>query len=171
MRLMLADVQVWLLACMLLVFLSLVEYAIILRKIVIHQRNLEKWRQEQIKEKKQDQSSEVGSNVSNVLKIFYCCYIAAAILGVVIAQRRWKWRDQHKGKTTPNWNKASSQNCFLSLKWRDQTNSNLLRFRCRTELKFANIFVRLRKWPTAVRSIPANGKPKFERIVVTSLQR
>ena len=56
---MLTPVKVWLLACMLLVFLSLVEYAIILRKIVIHQRNLEKWRQEQIKEKKHDQSSEV----------------------------------------------------------------------------------------------------------------
>ena len=30
--------EVWLLACMLLVFLSLVEYAVILRKIVIHKR-------------------------------------------------------------------------------------------------------------------------------------
>ena len=44
---------------MLLVFLSLVEYAIILRRIVIHQRNLEKWRQDQIKDKKQDTASEV----------------------------------------------------------------------------------------------------------------
>ena len=52
-------VQVWLLACMLLVFLSLVEYAIILRRIVIHQRNLEKWRQDQIKEKKQETATEV----------------------------------------------------------------------------------------------------------------
>jgi len=50
--------EVWLLACMLLVFLSLVEYAIILRRIVIHQRNLEKWRQDQIKDKKQDTASE-----------------------------------------------------------------------------------------------------------------
>merc|ERR1719350_972730 len=43
--------EVWLLACMLLVFLSLVEYAIILRRIVMHQRNLEKWRQEQERER------------------------------------------------------------------------------------------------------------------------
>merc|ERR1719189_3420786 len=43
--------EVWLLACMLLVFLSLVEYAIILRRIVIHQRNLEKWRQDQSKKR------------------------------------------------------------------------------------------------------------------------
>ena len=44
---------------MLLVFLSLVEYAIILRRIVIHQRNIEKWRQDQIKEKRHDAGSEV----------------------------------------------------------------------------------------------------------------
>merc|ERR1719510_1721812 len=50
--------EVWLLACMLLVFLSLVEYAIILRRIVIHQRNLEKWRQEQLKEKKNESTTE-----------------------------------------------------------------------------------------------------------------
>ena len=30
--------EVWLLACMLLVFLSLVEYAVILRQIVIYKR-------------------------------------------------------------------------------------------------------------------------------------
>jgi len=34
--------EVWLLACMLLVFLSLVEYTVILRKIVTHNRNLER---------------------------------------------------------------------------------------------------------------------------------
>jgi len=43
--------EVWLLACMLLVFLSLVEYAIILRRIVIHQRNLERRRRQQMKHK------------------------------------------------------------------------------------------------------------------------
>merc|ERR1719397_1492841 len=43
--------EVWLLACMLLVFLSLVEYAIILRRIVIHQRNLERRRREDMKER------------------------------------------------------------------------------------------------------------------------
>ena len=32
--------EVWLLACMLLVFLSLVEYAVILRQIVIYKRSV-----------------------------------------------------------------------------------------------------------------------------------
>ena len=45
---------------MLLVFLSLVEYAIILRRIVIHQRSLEKWRQEQLKDVKPEASAEVS---------------------------------------------------------------------------------------------------------------
>jgi len=40
--------EVWLLACMLLVFLSLVEYAIILRRIVLHQRNLERKRRQTV---------------------------------------------------------------------------------------------------------------------------
>ena len=31
------------------------------RRIVIHQRNLEKWRQEQLKEKKNDSTAEVSS--------------------------------------------------------------------------------------------------------------
>lgn len=46
--------EVWLLACMLLVFLSLVEYAIILRKIVIHQRNIERRRRDQLKQRTSD---------------------------------------------------------------------------------------------------------------------
>ena len=59
--------QVWLLACMLLVFLSLVEYAIILRRIVLHQRNIEKWRQDQIRDTKPENSTEVRLKVSNKL--------------------------------------------------------------------------------------------------------
>ena len=175
------DVQVWLLACMLLVFLSLVEYAIILRKIVIHQRNLEKWRQEQIKEKKQDQSSEVGSNVANVLKIFYCCYIAAAILGVVIAQRRWKWRDQHKGKTTPNWNKASSQNFFFVFEVAGSNKLQLVAISMQNWIKICKYFCQVTemtngskkhtsKWKAKVRKnrchIVAEVKYRYHRILV-----
>merc|ERR1711953_1575665 len=43
--------EVWLLACMLLVFLSLVEYAVILRRIVLHHRHLERHRREQERER------------------------------------------------------------------------------------------------------------------------
>jgi len=43
--------EVWLLACMLLVFLSLVEYAVILRRIVLHHRHLERHRRAQEKER------------------------------------------------------------------------------------------------------------------------
>jgi len=39
--------EVWLLACMLLVFLTLVEYAVILRRIVLHHRQLERLRREE----------------------------------------------------------------------------------------------------------------------------
>jgi len=49
--------EVWLLACMLLVFLSLVEYAIILRKIVIHQRNIERRRRKQMLQRPSDSSN------------------------------------------------------------------------------------------------------------------
>ena len=38
--------EVWLLACMMLVFFSLVEYTIILKKGVSHNRNLEKIKKE-----------------------------------------------------------------------------------------------------------------------------
>merc|ERR1719474_129768 len=43
--------EVWLLACMLLVFLSLVEYAVILRRIVLHHRHHERHRREQERER------------------------------------------------------------------------------------------------------------------------
>merc|ERR1719361_1449958 len=43
--------EVWLLACMLLVFLSLVQYAVILRRIVLHNRVIESWRKENEKAK------------------------------------------------------------------------------------------------------------------------
>merc|ERR1719460_2132230 len=43
--------EVWLLACMTLVFLSLVEYAVILRRIVLHNRVIESWRKENEKAK------------------------------------------------------------------------------------------------------------------------
>ena len=41
--------EVWLLACMMLVFFSLVEYTIILRKSVNHNRYLEKIKKEPVK--------------------------------------------------------------------------------------------------------------------------
>jgi len=45
--------EVWLLACMTLVFLSLVEYAVILRRIVLHQRVIENIRKENEKAKEE----------------------------------------------------------------------------------------------------------------------
>ena len=52
--------EVWLLACMLLVFLSLVEYAIILRKIVVHQRNIERRRRQQMRQRNSDAHNGVS---------------------------------------------------------------------------------------------------------------
>merc|ERR1719474_2248757 len=76
--------EVWLLACMLLVFLSLVEYAIILRKIVVHQRNIERRRRQQMKQRnsdahngpslalllqKEEENGEVHSKMTEVAKL------------------------------------------------------------------------------------------------------
>ena len=52
--------EVWLLACMLLVFLSLVEYTVILRKIVNHNRALERYKKDVSRQK----SSELLNGVS-----------------------------------------------------------------------------------------------------------
>ena len=56
--------EVWLLACMLLVFLSLVEYTIILRKIVAHNRMLERHKKEAARRK----STEFTNGVIAELK-------------------------------------------------------------------------------------------------------
>ena len=59
--------EVWLLACMLLVFLSLVEYAIILRRIVIFTRetNRVNKRNEEIKKNRSNgNNSEYNKRVS-----------------------------------------------------------------------------------------------------------
>ena len=57
--------EVWLLACMLLVFLSLVEYTIILRKIVAHNRMLERHKKEAARRK----SAEFTNGVNAEFKL------------------------------------------------------------------------------------------------------
>ena len=52
--------EVWLLACMMLVFLSLVEYTVILKKIVNHNRSIEKYKKEIFRLK----STEFANGVS-----------------------------------------------------------------------------------------------------------
>merc|ERR1719474_1372983 len=76
--------EVWLLACIILVFLTLVEYAIILRRIVIHQRNLEQRRRQKMKQRnsdahngpslalllqKEEENGEVHSKMTEVAKL------------------------------------------------------------------------------------------------------
>ena len=146
---------------MLLVFLSLVEYAIILRRIVIHQRNLEKWRQEQIKEKKQD-SAEVRASLTFKFAHFHnnLLFYSSAISSVTPPQRRWKWRNKHKGRNCWELQKT------VSLKWGSKTN-NLFWFWCRIR----SLCVRWQRWRMEARNRQTNGRQKSGRIVVTSWRR
>ena len=75
--------EVWLLACMMLVFLSLVEYTIILRRIVTHNRELERFKKETARQKLKDVSNGVSnyqsSNVTNIHDDDYYYYYSSSL--------------------------------------------------------------------------------------------
>eukprot|EP00090_Calanus_glacialis_P009961 TRINITY_DN18345_c0_g1_i1.p1 TRINITY_DN18345_c0_g1~~TRINITY_DN18345_c0_g1_i1.p1 ORF type:complete len:466 (-),score=107.54 TRINITY_DN18345_c0_g1_i1:448-1845(-) len=61
--------EVWLLACMLLVFLSLVEYTVILRKIVNHNRALERYKKDVSRQKSAELLNGQQSSTAFLLQV------------------------------------------------------------------------------------------------------
>ena len=124
------------LACMLLVFLSLVEYAIILRKIVIHQRNLEKWRQEQIKEKKPDQSSEVISQIFSFVFKREENILLQQPGSLALLLHKEDENGEIRTKVTTTEIKPTQRIAVFEVAGSKKVHKTcLLRFQCRTELK------------------------------------